>query len=123
MSEWSEQREAITWFKRNFPMHEKAIRISLNGINLGGGKKAAMVINQAKAQGLVIGEADIAILLPRGDYGCLLIEHKADGSGHKLSEAQKDYLEYHNKNGNCAVSTRGVDALQAAIITYMTGKH
>ena len=121
MSEWTEQREAIAWFKNKWPQHEKAIRISSTGINLGGGKKAAMLINQAKAQGLVIGEADIAILLPRGGYGCLLIEHKAEDSAHNLSGAQVDYLEYHNGHGNCAVSTRGVDALKAVISQYMEG--
>ena len=120
MSEWTEQKEAVDWFKATWPEHEKSIRLSLNGINLGGGKKAAMIINQAKAQGLVLGESDLAILLPRGGFGSLLIEHKADGSGHNVSDIQQDYLDYHNDiAGNCAVSTKGLPALMAAILAYM----
>ena len=78
-------------------------------------------MKQIKAQGGVTGEADIAILLPRGEYGSLLVEHKADGSTHKLSDAQQEYLDYHNIIGNCAVSTRGTEALKAAILAYMEG--
>ena len=119
MSEWHEQREIIQWFKEIWPEHAYSIRVSMNGLNLGGGRKAAIMVNQMRAQGMIDGEADIAILLPRRDFGSLLLEHKAEDSPHRLSESQEKYLDYHNNVGNCAVSSRGIDAAKAAIITYM----
>lgn len=119
MSEWKEQRDVVKWFKEKWPEAASALRISLNGLNLGGGKKAAIMISQMKSQGMVVGEADIAILIPKSPYGCLLLEHKASDSAHKLSIEQAEYLDYHNSIGNCAVSTRGVEAAKAAITTYM----
>lgn len=119
MSEWLEQRDIIKWFKATYPEHVKSIRVSMNGLNLGGGKKAAIMINQMRAQGMVDGESDIAILIPNDDFGCLVLEHKASDSAHKLTTEQAEYLEYHESIGNCAVSTRGVEAAKAAIQTYM----
>lgn len=119
MSEWKEQRDVVKWFKEIWPQAASSLRVSLNGLNLGGGKKAAIMISQMKSQGMVVGESDIAILIPKGPYGCLILEHKADGSAHKLTEDQEEYLDYHNSIGNCAVSTRGVEAAKAAITTYM----
>lgn len=77
------------------------------------------MMSQAKGQGAVRGEADIVILLPRKTYGALVIEHKAAGGAHKLSDDQDAYLYYHNYIGNLAVSTRGIEALKAAVMAYM----
>ena len=117
--ESSEQKEFIKWFKASYPGHEKAIRVSMLGLNLGGGKKAAILINHIKGQGGVMGESDIAILAARNGYGSLLIEHKGEGQPHVLSDKQLDYMSYHNANGNLAVSTRGIEALKAAVKAYM----
>jgi len=76
-------------------------------------------IAKEKAHGFVTGEADIAILLPRGGYGCLLIEHKADEAVKGATESQLEYIRYHNANGNCACVTKGFDMAVAAIDTYM----
>ena len=119
MSEFNEQLDVVKWFKETWPEAASSLRVSLNGLNLGGGKKAAIMISQMKSQGMVIGEADIAILIPKSPYGCLLLEHKASDSAHKLTDDQVKYLDYHNSIGNCAVSTRGVEAAKAAITTYM----
>jgi len=119
MSEWHEQRDIIAWFKAYYPKHARSIRVSMNGLNFGGGRKAAIMISQMRAQGMVEGESDIAILIPTDEYGCLVLEHKASDSAHKLTPEQADYLEYHESIGNCAVSTRGTEAAKAAIKTYM----
>ncbi len=119
MTEWEEQREIVQWFRRTYPEHPMAIRASMNGLNLGAGRKAAVAMNQMRAQGLVEGESDIAILLPRQGYGCLLVEHKAAGGTHKITPDQQNYLDYHTDQGNCAVSTKGVEAAKGAIRTYM----
>ena len=119
MSEWHEQRDIVKWYKETWPEHSQALRVSMNGINLGGGQRAAIMIKQMRAQGMVDGEADIAILIPKPPFGCLILEHKASDSAHKLTEEQGTYLEYHNSIGNCAAMTKGIDAAKAAITTYM----
>jgi len=79
------------------------------------------MVNHVRAQGVHPGESDMLLALPRGDYGSLVIEHKAAGSAHKASPEQLQYIDRHNMSGNCAIVTRGVDAAKAAIITYMEG--
>lgn len=119
MSEWHEQRELIGWFRSKWPEFEKSIRVSMNGLNLGGGVRAARMVNQMRAQGMIDGEADIVLALPKGGYGALVLEHKAQGGNHKVQNNQQEYLDYHNGIGNCAVATTGVEAAKAAILTYM----
>ena len=121
-NEWHEQRDLIAWFKAQWPEHTQAIRCSMNGLNLGGGRKASIMVKQMQAQGMIKGEADLIFAVPRGAYGALVLEHKAEGSPHKLTDLQTDYLKYHTSVGNCAVSTRGIAAAKAAIETYMKGK-
>lgn len=121
-NEWQEQRTIVAWYKEQWPEHTQALRVSMNGLNLGGGRKAAIMISQMRAQGMIDGEADIAILLPRGGYGSLIIEHKADESAHTVSDAQAAYLDYHLEAGNCALSTRGIEEAKMAIKNYMIKK-
>ena len=78
------------------------------------------MMSQMRAQGLVEGESDMAILLPRGGFGCFIDEHKAADAKHVVTPEQASYLAYHNFHGNCAVSTRGVEAAKSAITAYMT---
>ena len=83
------------------------------------GKSGAVQWNMMRSQGVEKGEPDIAILVPRGGFGSLVLEHKAEGQSHKLTAEQQDHLSYHESVGNCAVSTRGVEAAKAAIKCYM----
>lgn len=119
MNEWQEQRIGIKWFRETWPEHAQSIRLSLNGVNLGGSKKAAIMINQLKAQGMVIGESDLCLALPKGGYGCLMIEHKSLEDKNGAKDSQIDYAEYHNSVGNKAVFTKGVEELKEAIREYM----
>ena len=96
------------------------MRVSQSGGFIGKGRAGAIRRAKIKAQGGVTGESDIAILLKRGGYGSLIIEHKADKSSHVVSEKQQEYLDYHNiVAGNYAVSTRGVEAAKREITKYM----
>ena len=119
MTEAEEQKDVVSWFRGKWPEHAKSLRCSARGQNQGSRKRAYMMKKHIDGQGGVQGEADLAILLPKGGYGCLLIEHKAADGDHKLSQEQIDYLEYHNGIGNLAVSTRGTEAMKAAITCYM----
>ena len=119
MSEAAEQKEIVAWFRAAYPEYASSLRVSLAGLNFGSGSRAARMVNHVRSQGIVEGESDIALLLPRGGFGALLIEHKADGSKHTTSEAQLEYIRHHNAIGNCAVVTRGVEFAKAAIQQYM----
>lgn len=121
MTESDEQKAIVSWFRNTYPDHVRSLRVSMGGVNFGYGAKAARKQAMMRSQGVVDGEADIAILLPRNGYGALLIEHKAGGSDHKASPEQREYLEYHMKVGNCAVVTRGIDMAITAIRVYMDG--
>ena len=121
MSEASEQRQIVQWFRETYPEYAHCLRVSLAGLNFGSGQRAARMVNHIRSQGIHPGEADILIALQRGGFGSLVIEHKADGSAHKASPEQLQYIDRHNDVGNVAVITRGVDAAKAAIVAYMAG--
>lgn len=119
MLEGTEQKDFVTWFRGAYPQHTRGLRVSQNGGYKGKGRAGAIRSAKAKSQGAVKYEADIAIIIPRGSFGCFLAEHKGAGQTHTLNEGQQEYLDYHNSIGNCAISTRGYDVLVAATKTYM----
>ena len=96
-TEFEDQKELIQYFRDNWPMLARSIRLSMNGISLGGGRHAAMIINQMKSQGMVKAEADLFFAIPRGPYHGLFIEMKA--AGKHATQDQLDYLEYQRFNG------------------------
>jgi hypothetical protein len=108
----------VKWFRATYPEYAKSLRSSMNGLSRRG-KAGAMMWGMMKALGCTRGEPDFALLLPKGGYGALVIEHKGDNQAHKLSDDQREHLEYHESIGNCAVSTRGVEAFKAAITAYL----
>jgi len=119
MSEADEQREIVKWFRDTYPDYAVCMRVSQSEGQKGGGRKAAIAWSKRIAMGVVKGESDMAILLPRGGFGSLLIEHKAEGSTHTATPEQLEYIRRHNVLGNCAVVTRGVEAAKAAIVQYI----
>ena len=120
MAETSEQAEVIKWLRETYPEYAKSIRSSMNGLPRHG-RQGAVLWSIMKGQGCSKGEPDFALLLPKGGFGCLVVEHKGEGMEHKLSTEQIEHLEYHEGIGNCAVSTRGVEAFKAAIVAYLEG--
>ena len=121
MTETDEQKAIVAWFRAEYPDYALCLRVSQSGGYRGAGRKGAIRTAQVAAMGGITGESDIAILLKRGGFGSLLIEHKADGSKHTTSDAQLEYIRHHNAVGNCAVVTRGIEQAQATIRQYMAG--
>lgn len=117
--EAAEQKAFVQWFKAQYPAHAKSLRVSLRGINLGSGARAGRMMNYINSQGSVDGEADLAILVPKGGFGSLLVEHKGEGMARKLTDEQSAYLSYHRAIGNHAVSTRGLAELCSVVEQYM----
>jgi len=118
MSESAEQAEFVAWFRRRYPNHVYALRTSMAGVPRHG-RKGAVIWNFMKSQGINRGEPDIAILLPRGGYGSLVIEHKGEGMSRKLTDEQARALAYHEEAGNMAVQTRGLDELISVVEDYL----
>lgn len=117
MSEWTEQREVIKWFKDTYPQYERSIRLSMNGVNLGGGKKAAIMINQMKAQGMVAEEADLFFALSSRGYHGLFLELKDFGK--KPTKGQSEYLAYQRAMGYEAEWCEGAEEAIALIKNYI----
>jgi len=117
--EGAEQKAFVKWFRETYPDDQQCLRVSLRGLNFGSGPRAARMINYIKSQGSVNGESDLALLIPKGGYGALVIEHKGDGMARKVTKDQRSYLNYHNSVGNLATSTRGLEELKKAVASYM----
>ena len=121
MSETAEQKDIVKWFRETWPEHRRSIRVSLAGLNFGSGPRAARMVNHVRAQGVEEGEADIVIALPKGGFGSLVIEHKKDDARRGVTDEHFVYIRYHNRIGNCAVVTKGIEMAKLAIIQYMEG--
>ena len=122
MAESHEQKAVVEWFRLQYPQDARAIRASQSGGFKGKGIQGAIRMKHQIAMGVVPGESDLAILLPRGQYGCLLIEMKITDDRRGARKNQNEYIEYHNSIGNCAIVATGVDTAIAAIKTYMNLK-
>jgi len=118
LSEFTEQRTLIAWFRATYPKYEKCIRLSLNGVNLPAGKTAAIMINQFKSQGMVKGESDLFFAVPNLTYHGLFIEMKAEGG--KATPEQLDYIDVMLNLGYQALVCEGAEAAKQAITDYMT---
>ena len=88
MTESDEQKAIVAWFRTEYPDYALCLRVSQSGGYRGAGRKGAIRTAQVAAMGGITGESDIAILLKRGEFGSLLIEHKAEKGQHKTTEAQ-----------------------------------
>ncbi len=116
--EATEQREFVKWFRQVYAEHAPALRVSMAGLSWHGAKGARMW-SQMKSQGVSKGEPDIVILVGMHGHNALVIEHKGANQSHNLTEEQRYHLEYHNRHGNLAIQTRGLDNLKEAVTAYM----
>lgn len=118
MSEAEEHKAIVQWFKAQWPQYRKSVRVSMSGLPRYG-TKGAIQWNMMKSAGVEDGEADIAIMLPRGGFSALLLEHKSDTAIRGATESQIEYIQYHNSIGNKALVTKGVEMAKAVIREYM----
>jgi len=116
--EAAEQAQFVSWFRAHYPKDVFALRTSMAGVPRHG-RKGAVIWNFMKSQGINKGEPDIALLIPRGCYGSLVIEHKGDGMSRQLTGEQAQALAYHEEIGNMAVQTRGLDELISVVEDYL----
>lgn len=117
MSEYQEQRELIRWYRETYPQYSKCIRLSLNGVSLPPGPKAAIARNQFKSQGMVLAEADLLFCVPNLIFHGLFIEMKDFGK--KATTEQQEYLDFMQSMGYQACICEGAEAAKRVISDYM----
>lgn len=83
-----------------------------------GGKRNAKEAAHLKAEGVKAGVPDIVLPAARGCFHGLYIELKRQKSG-SLSQDQKDYLDFLQKQGYCAVMCRGWKQAASTILSYL----
>ena len=83
-----------------------------------GGKRNAKEAAHLKAEGVKAGVPDIVLPAARGCFHGLYIELKRQKSG-SLSQDQKDYLDFLQKQGYCAVMCRGWKQAASTILMYL----
>ena len=72
----------------------------------------------AKAMGVKRGFPDLILPVPRGGYGCLLIELKTEKG--RPSDAQKWWIEHMNAEGNFAEVCHGWQSAVRTLEWYLT---
>jgi hypothetical protein len=117
--EEKEQSEFVKWFRAKHPDLAKGLRVSMAGMKRTGRRAGAMMWNKMKSLGVTRGEPDIAILIARGGYHSLVIEHKGEGMARQLTDEQQEHLDWHASQGNKAIQTRGLDELKEAVEEYL----
>ena len=77
-----------------------------NGMPLGGIKNKYAYINMLKSQGMRVGFPDLIVFAKNKKYDMLFLEFKREKLG-KLSQKQKDWINWLNENGYYARSVKG----------------
>ncbi len=112
------QKAIFKWFKLQYPMHVKSFQASLNGISLSGSQRSrACTINNAKAQGMCIGQSDIFIALARHGFNGKYIELKEGRN--KATQDQLDFGDEMLKQGYAFEVATGFEACRDAIKSYI----
>lgn len=86
-----------------------------------GGRRRTKEAMHLKAEGVRAGVPDIVLPTARGCFHGLYIELKRQKSG-SLSQDQKDYLDFLQKQGYCAVMCRGWKQAASTILMYLGSK-
>lgn len=83
-----------------------------NGFPLGGLRNKFAYINALKRQGFKAGFPDLIVFAKNETHNMLFLEFKREKSG-KVSEKQKDWIEWLNNNGYFARVVKGnVEAVE-----------
>lgn len=113
-SEHIEQVRVVTWFDRCQPTLRGRLMAIPNG-----GQRNLTVATKLKAEGVRAGVPDLFLPVPVGGSNGLWIEMKAAGG--RVSEKQKDWLDYLDSVGyTCKVCFGSAEAIET-IEKYLAG--
>ena len=119
------QQQCVAWFKFQYPKYANALIHVPNE----GKRNTRMVYTKygtkvvcssgarLKAEGMVAGVADLLLLVPSEDYGCLAIEMKTQNG--KLSDSQNDWKKVCEYAGNKYVVCRSFEDFMCEVVDYM----
>ena len=125
MEESRLQQQCVAWFKFQYPQYANALIHVPNE----GKRNTKMVYTRygakvvcgsgarLKAEGLVAGVADLLLLIPNEQYGCLAIEMKTPTG--RLSDAQKEWKEVCEHAGNKYIVCRSFEQFMIEVLEYM----
>jgi hypothetical protein len=82
-----------------------------------GGKRNLRVARKLKAEGVLVGVADLCLPAARRGYHGLYLEMKSEEG--VATEEQKEFLRGVSGEGYCAVIAQGVDEAQAMLAWYI----
>lgn len=104
------------WFQSAYPAIKNRLFAVPNGTN-----KSRASASRHMAEGLRPGVPDLMLPIPASGYHGLFIEMKR-AKGGKLSDAQRDWLEFLESKGYMSVVCYGFEEAKEVISKYLKGE-
>ena len=111
-SEAQHQAEVVKWFWNTYPEYRGLLYHNFNN------PRNKIQGSQLKALGLMKGNPDLTLALPRGDFGALYIEMKRPGE--KPRESQVKQMQRLEAAGNCVSWSDSAEAAKELIKKYLS---
>jgi len=112
MTEAKIQSEIVKWFWNSYPDYRGLLYHNYNN------PRNAINGAQLIALGLIKGNPDLTLALPRGGFGALYIELKKPGE--KPKAAQVKQMDRLKTAGNCVEWADNVEDVQKFILKYLS---
>lgn len=106
------QCACVRWFRFSYPTIRNCLFAVPNG-----GRRDAVTAAKLKAEGVVSGVADLILLIPRRDFGALLIEMKTPKG--TQSASQKEWQKLVEEQGYRYIICRSLDDFMTKIEAYL----
>ena len=121
MSEHTQQKMVVKWFKMQYPEYRDCIIAIPNGSHLAGkGSQRYAQVNKLKAEGMKLGTSDLFIAVPLKGKAGLWVEMKDEGKTLcTVSDTQLDHIKLMISVGYSAHWAAGFDKAKAIIEDYM----
>jgi len=114
-TEHQEQAALIMWFQDAYPDIKTRLFAIPNGAH-----KSRAAASKFSAEGLRAGVPDLMLPVPSSGYHGLFIEMKR-AKGGRLSDTQKDWLEFLGAQGYMATACHGFEEAKEVISKYLKG--
>lgn len=111
------QIECVKWFRKAYPKLKMLLVASLNGAEL---QDRDNQWPHLVKQGAVVGDPDLTLQVPSGDFGCLHLEMKTLTGTQRPS--QRRFQLATEAAGNAYVLPRSLAQFKRAVTTYLDGK-
>lgn len=106
------QCACVRWFRLSYPTIRNCLFAVPNG-----GRRDAVTAAKLKAEGVVSGVADLILLIPRREFGALLIEMKTPKG--TQSASQKEWQKLVEEQGYRYIICRSLDDFMTKVEAYL----